>query len=130
MKALIDTHVFIWWSGEPSRLSPWVYNFLINPKNEPILSLVSIWEMQIKVSLGKLSLKTALPELVNDEIRRNRLNLLPIQLSHIYALKDLPPHHRAPFDRLLVAQSIHEGVDIISIDDKFDAYGIKRLWEL
>ena len=128
MKVLIDTHVLIWWSGNPSQLSPWVYNFLIDPNNEPILSLVSIWEMQIKVSLGKLSLKTELPKLVNDEMRRNRINLLPIQLSHIYALKDLPPHHRDPFDRLLIAQSIQEGWDIISIDEKFDAYGIRRLW--
>ncbi|NET58688.1 MAG: type II toxin-antitoxin system VapC family toxin [Symploca sp. SIO2E6] len=128
MKILIDTHVLIWWSGEPSRLSPWVYNFLSDPKNEPILSLVSIWEMQIKMSLGKLSIKTALPELVNDEIRRNRIILLPIQLSHIYALKDLPPHHRDPFDRLLIAQSMQERLDIISIDDKLDAYGIRRLW--
>ena len=92
------------------------------------MSLVSIWEMKIKISLGKLSLKAALPELIDDEIRRNRISLLPIKLSHIYAIKDLPPHHRDPFDRLLIAQSIYEGFDIISIDDKFDAYGIHRLW--
>lgn len=128
MKVLIDTHILIWWSGEPTRLSPWVYNFLIDPKNKPVLSLVSIWEMQIKTSLGKLSLKTSLPELVNEEIKRNRIDLLSIQLSHIYALKDLPLHHRDPFDRLLIAQSLQEGWDIISIDEKFDAYGIRRLW--
>lgn len=128
MKLLIDTHVLIWWSGEPARLSPWVYNFLVDPNNKPVLSLASIWEMQIKISLGKLSLKTTLPELINDEIKRNRINLLSIQLSHIYTLKALPLHHRDPFDRLLIAQSIQEGWDIISIDTKFDAYGIRRLW--
>jgi PIN domain nuclease of toxin-antitoxin system len=84
--------------------------------------------MQIKLSLGKLALKTALSELVEDEIGRNGLSLLPIDLSHIYALDNLPMHHRDPFDRLLVAQAVAEGVEVISIDEKFDAYGIQRLW--
>jgi PIN domain nuclease of toxin-antitoxin system len=128
MRALIDTHVLIWWSGEPTRLSSLAYDFLVDPGNEPVLSLVSIWEMQIKLSLGKLSLKTALPELVEDEISRNRLRVLPIELSHIYALSRLPPHHRDPFDRLLVAQALLEGLDMISIDEKLDGYGVRRLW--
>lgn len=128
MRALIDTHVLIWWSGEPKRLSPLAYDFLINPSNAPVLSLVSIWEMQIKLSLGKLSLQTPLSELVNDEINHNRLSLLPIELPHIYALSNLPSYHRDPFDRLLVAQAMIVGLDVISIDEKLDAYGIRRLW--
>ncbi|MGB0562448.1 MAG: type II toxin-antitoxin system VapC family toxin [Spirulinaceae cyanobacterium] len=124
MKFLIDTHVLIWWTSEPKKLSTQVYDLLRDPKNEPILSLFSIWEMQIKISLGKLILKTELPELINNEIQQNRLILLSIQPSHIYARKDLPPHHRDPFDRLLIAQSMCEELDMISIDGKFDAYGI------
>lgn len=127
MRALVDTHTFIWWTGEPSRLSHLAHDFFVNPSNEPILSLASIWEMQIKLSLGKLSLKTALSELVEDEIGRNGLSLLPIELSHIYTLGNLPLHHRDPFDRLLVAQATAEGVEVISIDEKLDAYGIHRL---
>jgi PIN domain nuclease of toxin-antitoxin system len=128
MKALIDTHVLIWWTGEPTRLSSLAHEFLVDSNNEPVLSLVSIWEMQIKLSLGKLTLKMPLPELVEDEIQHNRLNLLPIELSHIYALSDLAHHHRDPFDRLLVAQAFREKLPIISIDGKFDVYGVQRLW--
>jgi PIN domain nuclease of toxin-antitoxin system len=127
-RALIDTHVFIWWTGEPKRLSALAHDFLVNPENKPVLSFASIWEMQIKLSLGKLALKTSLPELVEDEVSRNGLSLLPIELTHIYPLSDLPPHHRDPFDRLLIAQSIGEEMPVISIDDKFDVYGIQRLW--
>lgn len=128
MRALIDTHVFIWWTGEPSRLSALARDFLVDPGNEPVLSLVSIWEMQIKLSLGKLSLQLPLSELVEDEVKRNRLSLLPIELSYIYALSRLPSHHRDPFDRLLIAQSHIMGLPIVSIDTKFDVYEVERLW--
>ncbi|WP_413176466.1 type II toxin-antitoxin system VapC family toxin [Anabaena azotica] len=128
MRILIDTHVFIWWTGDSQKLSLTVYNLLTNPKTQVILSVVSIWEMQIKLSLGKLELKTALPELVEDEVKQNRIELLPLDLSHIYALSNLPNHHRDPFDRLLIAQAKSEELVIISIDEKFDGYDIERLW--
>lgn len=128
MRILIDTHVFIWWTSDSQKLSLAVYNLLTNPKTQVILSVVSIWEMQIKLSLGKLELKTALPELVEDEVKQNRIELLPLDLSHIYALSNLPNHHRDPFDRLLIAQAKSEELVIISIDEKFDGYDIERLW--
>ena len=127
-RALIDTHAFIWWTGEPKRLSELVHNFLIDPENKPVLSCASVWAMQIKLSLGKLTLKTLLPELIEDEVKRNGLSLMPIELNHIYALSDLPPYHRDPFDRLLIAQATIEEIPIISIDEKFDVYGVQRLW--
>jgi PIN domain nuclease of toxin-antitoxin system len=128
MRVLIDTHVFIWWTGDASQLSLLTHDILTDPETEPILSIASIWEMQIKVSLGKLSLRTALPDLVNDEVSRNRIKLLPIALTHIYAVGELPLHHKDPFDRLLIAQSMMEEIAIVSIDEKFDAYGVDRLW--
>lgn len=128
MRILIDTHVFIWWTSNPAQLSPLIHGILTDPKTEPVLSLASVWEMQIKVSLGKLSFQTALPDLVNDEVSHSRISLLPIELLHIYALNDLPLHHRDPFDRLLIAQSMLEGLTIASIDEKFDAYGVDRIW--
>jgi len=128
MRVLIDTHVFIWWTSDVRKLSSRVHNLLLDPSTEAILSMVSIWEMQIKSSLGKLQFRTALSELVDDEINRNRIELLPLSLSHIYALSNLPHHHRDPFDRILIAQSMEEYLQILSIDEKFDAYGIKRLW--
>jgi PIN domain nuclease of toxin-antitoxin system len=128
MKVLIDTHVLIWWTGDTNQLSPLVRDMLADPQTELILSIVSIWEMQIKISLGKLSLQMDLPTLVEDEVSRNSFSLLPIELKHIYGLNDLPLHHKDPFDRLLIAQSMLEKMPIISIDEKFDAYGVQRLW--
>jgi PIN domain nuclease of toxin-antitoxin system len=126
MRVLIDTHVFIWWTSDIKKLSVGAYNLLQDPSAEVIVSLISIWEIQIKASLGKLQLKSTLQEVIEDEINRNRIELLP--LSHIYALSTLPHHHRDPFDRLLVAQAFVENLSIISIDEKFDAYGISRIW--
>lgn len=128
MKVLIDTHVFIWWTSNSQMLSLPVLKLLSDPNTEVILSIVSIWEMQIKVSLGKLQLKTILPELIEDEVKRNHIKLLLLDLSHIYALSNLPNHHRDPFDRLLIAQAQIEDLVIVSIDDKFDGYEIERLW--
>jgi PIN domain nuclease of toxin-antitoxin system len=128
MRVLIDTHVFIWWTGDIKKLSSRVHDLLIDPNTEVVLSVVSIWEMQIKSSLGKIQFKMPLPELVNDEISRNKIELLPLSLSHIYALSALAQHHRDPFDRILIAQSMEADLQIISIDQKFDAYGVQRFW--
>ena len=128
MNVLIDTHVFIWWTTEPRRLSAMVSGLLTDPSTTVLLSFASIWEMQIKLTLGKLRFETALSELVDDEINRNRFELLPIKLSHIYAVDSLPLHHRDPFDRLLIAQSKIEDIQILSIDEVFDDYGVSRLW--
>jgi PIN domain nuclease of toxin-antitoxin system len=125
MRVLIDTHVFIWWTSDVNKLSQRVYDL---PNTEPILSIVSIWEMQIKSSLGKLKLRTELSELVKAEINRNRIELLPLALSHIYRLNNLPHHHRDPFDRTLIAQSMDTDLQIVSIDEKFDDYITNRLW--
>lgn len=129
MKVLVDTHVFIWWTSDPHKLSHGIYNLLTDANKEAILSIVSIWEMQIKLSLGKLRLETALPKIVADEIKHNLFKLLPINLAHIYALSDMPNHHKDPFDRLLIAQAKSEELAIISIDEKFDSYEIEKLWQ-
>ena len=128
MRVLIDTHVFIWWTSDIKKLSSRVNDLLLDSNTEVVLSMVSIWEMQIKASLGKLQFKTNLQELVDDEINSNRIELLSLSLSHIYALSSLPQYHRDPFDRILVAQSMDMNLQIISIDEKFDAYGVNRFW--
>jgi PIN domain nuclease of toxin-antitoxin system len=94
MRVLIDTHVFIWWTSDFQKLSPRVYNVLTDPNTQAILSVVSIWEMQIKLSLGKLKFTNTLPELIEEEVKRNRIELLQLDLSHIYALSNLPNYHR------------------------------------
>ena len=93
-----------------------------------MLSIASVWEMQIKLQLGKLNLNSKLPDLIENQQRVNNLQILPIELTHIYALNNLPSHHKDPFDRLLIAQTIVEQITLASIDEVFDNYPIQRLW--
>ncbi|MEA5507141.1 type II toxin-antitoxin system VapC family toxin [Halotia wernerae UHCC 0503] len=129
MKLLLDTHVLIWWSSSSEKLSLNVYNLIVDPNNTLLFSIASIWEMQIKLQSSKLSLNSALPNLIERQQQVNKLQILPIELSHIYALEDLPSHHRDPFDRILIAQSIIENIPLLSIDMVFDSYPVQRIWE-
>jgi PIN domain nuclease of toxin-antitoxin system len=125
---LLDTHVFIWWTISPNRLSVKASELISNSNNALFLSLVSIWEMQIKIQLGKLRFDFPLAELIQRQQEVNHLNLLSIEPTHIYNLSGLPNHHRDPFDRLLIAQSIAEKIHLISIDKVFDEYSVNRIW--
>ncbi len=128
MKLLLDTHVFIWWSGEPNKLSEKVLNACENRANRLILSIVSIWEMQIKMQLGKLKLKRSLKELVKNQQDVNSLLILPVSPNHIFMLDNLPMHHSDPFDRLLISQAIEEKLFLVSKDEKFSDYAVKLFW--
>ena len=128
MKLLLDTHVFIWWSGEPNKLSEKVLNACENRANRLILSIVSIWEMQIKMQLGKLKLKRSLKELVKNQQDVNSLLILPVSPNHIFMLDNLPMHHSDPFDRLLISQAIEEKLLLVSKDKKFSDYAVKLFW--
>lgn len=128
MKPLLDTHVFIWWSGEPNKLSEKVLNACENRANRLILSIVSIWEMQIKMQLGKLKLKRSLKELVKNQQDVNSLLILPVSPNHIFMLDNLPMHHSDPFDRLLISQAIEEKLLLVSKDEKFSDYAVKLFW--
>ncbi len=128
MNVLLDTHVLIWWSISPGNLSETVYQLLDDQSNSLFFSLASIWEMQIKLQIGKLTLNLPLPQLIENQCQTNGLQLLSIETSHIYALNNLPPHHKDPFDRILIAQAIVETIPIVSIDGIFDNYPIQRLW--
>ena len=128
MNLLLDTHVFIWATANPDRLSEKVINLLHDTNNQWLLSMVSVWEMQIKTQLGKLDLKLPLPELIETQKRVNNLEVLPIKLEHIFSLRDLPNYHRDPFDRLIIAQGMLEQLAIVSIDSIFDRYTVNRIW--
>jgi PIN domain nuclease of toxin-antitoxin system len=128
MNLLLDTQVFIWLSLTPEQLSERVTDLLMDETNLWFLSLVSVWEMQIKQQLGKLSLNLPLPELIASQQQTNGLQLLPIELNHIFILENLPQFHRDPFDRLLIAQAITEQIPLLSIDTVFDHYPVQRLW--
>jgi len=115
MKFLLDTHTFIWWDSEPEKLSQRALELCRNPSNTLLLSITSIWEMQIKLQLGKLSLKIPLAEMINTQQETNQIGLLSITVSHVLALNTLPNIHKDPFDRLLVAQANLENARLISV---------------
>src|SRR5215217_7224069 len=105
MKILLDTQIFIWWTDEPTRLSTQAIALCSDVNNTLFLSVVSAWEIQIKVQLGKLRLNQPLDEVVKSQQQTNDLTVLPIQFTHVLALKHLQQHHKDPFDRLLIAQA-------------------------
>ncbi len=127
MKILSDTHIFIWFSQDSAQLSRSAHDLLKNPANEIFLSIASVWEIQIKLDIKKLALPLPLPDLITLQQRVNNIQILPIEPRHIYALSDLPMHHRDPFDRLLIAQSVTEAMPILTADAVFDRYDAQIL---
>ncbi|WP_417910828.1 type II toxin-antitoxin system VapC family toxin [Candidatus Electronema sp. PJ] len=127
MKLLLDTHIFLWLNSEPEKIPPAAYDACCDPHNQLYLSHVSPWEIQIKQQLGKLQLRAALPELIEMQARENGLNMLPIELSHIYDLSQLPCHHNDPFDRLLIAQARIESMVLVTVDRKISLYDVEVL---
>lgn len=125
---LLDTHTFLWWDNEIINLSPRVLSLCYDPTVILYLSLASLWEIQIKSSLGKLSLRLPLRDLIADHQRSNGLQLLPVTLDHVVALGLLPHHHKDPFDRLLIAQSQVDGMSIASADHVFANYPVSVVW--
>ena len=124
MKLLLDTHIFIWLVTEPESLSPRARTLCQDPENELLLSFASIWEMQIKHQLGKLTFTTPLADLIAVQRVGNRIALLPIALAHILALRELPLLHKDPFDRLLIAQANLEGITLLTADSALPAYQV------
>jgi PIN domain nuclease of toxin-antitoxin system len=128
VKFLLDTHTFLWLESDPAQLSATAAATLADPNNIPLLSYASVWEIQIKVQIGKLQITTPLTTYIQAQQQTNQLVLLPIELRHIFALDRLPLHHRDPFDRLLIAQSLSEGIPILSRDSMFSRYPLKVIW--
>lgn len=128
MKVILDTHVFIWWDSEPEKLSLRARSLCEDPQNQLVLSVASLWEMQIKLQLGKLTLSTSLSSIVAAQQEANELQLLTIQPDHTYALDNLPSLHKDPFDRMIVAQAITEGLRLISHDDIVRKYPVDVEW--
>ncbi len=128
MRLLLDTHIFIWWADEPERLDGRLLDALLNAENELILSVVSLWEMQIKAQLGKLTFQRPLKELVHLQQSVNGLQLLPVTSNHVFLLDELPLIHKDPFDRLIIAQALAENLILVSHDRVFEDYQV-LLWK-
>ena len=127
MRILLDTHAFLWWDNDLDRLSERARSLCFDPNNTLVLSVVSVWEMQIKHQSGKLTLRAPLAELVFNQQHENGIEILPVTLPHILALDKLPSIHKDPFDRLLIAQSIAESISVLSVDAVFKNYPISLL---
>jgi PIN domain nuclease of toxin-antitoxin system len=127
MKILLDTHAFVWMDNEPQKLSRRAQELCQDPDNILLLSVTSIWEIQIKNQLGKLKLKMSLSELIRQQ-QENGVEILPIEPAHIFALDSLPDHHKDPFDRLLIAQAIVEESVLLSADPLIAQYPVSVEW--
>lgn len=128
MKLLLDTHTFIWWDSDPNRLSRQALALLEDQKSILLLSVTSIWEMQIKSQLGKLKLNLPLAEIVESQQRTNKIEILPINQAHAFALDNLPILHKDPFDRMLIAQANVEDAVLVTGDPIIAQYQVKHAW--
>ncbi|MEI6783753.1 MAG: type II toxin-antitoxin system VapC family toxin [Verrucomicrobiota bacterium] len=128
MNLLLDTQAFLWLDSDQAKLSAPARQACANPENTLWLSVASAWEMQIKTALGKLRLTRPLGQIIAEQQTANGLQVLTVNLAHVLALQALPPHHKDPFDRLLIAQAKSEGWDIVSKDPEFSAYGVPVIW--
>jgi len=126
MKVLLDTHTFLWAIIDEKKLSPRVRRIMAS--SQLWWSVVSLWEAIQKAQVGKLSLPLPAGPFLTDELSSNHVRLLPVSLSHVLRVEELPLHHRDPFDRLLIAQSIEEGWPIVTADPWFARYPVDVIW--
>lgn len=128
MNLLLDTHSFLWFIAGSSRLSERAHLVIENTDTQLNLSVASLWEMAIKISLGKLHLGKPFVELIGAQLSQNDIGIMHISIEHTAAVIEMPFHHRDPFDRLIIAQAQVEKLPIVSADSAFDAYKIQRIW--
>ncbi|MFN0087400.1 MAG: type II toxin-antitoxin system VapC family toxin [Blastocatellia bacterium] len=128
MKLLLDTHAFIWWDSEPDKLSLKAMAACKDAANVLVVSVASIWEVQIKIQLGILTLRMPLVDVIQDQQQKNGVQILPVSLKHVLAIDQLPFHHKDPFDQMLMAQANAEGATIVSKDSELSKYPVRILW--
>jgi PIN domain nuclease of toxin-antitoxin system len=128
VRVLVDTHTFIWDLLSDHRSSRVAKEMLRSNQHELVFSLVSLWEIAIKIKIGKLNAIGSSVAYIRDEMKDYGMELLPIRYEHILQLEALPPHHSDPFDRLLVAQAVAESLPILTGDQKLQSYPVKLIW--
>lgn len=129
MRLLLDTHTFLWWSSHRGALlSDRARELLADGATGASFSVVSAWEIAIKVGGGRMDLPDVVERYIPDRIRHHGFDLLPIELSHVFRAGSLPPIHRDPFDRMLVAQAQIEGLPILTADPVISLYDVETIW--
>lgn len=127
MDLLLDTHAFIWFMNGDEMFGSDVKNLIINTSNKCFISIASIWEIAIKLSLQKLELHSGFSQILNF-LSANDIELLPIDFNHLQTLLTLHFHHKDPFDRVIIAQALTEQLIIVSKDEVFKNYSVKLIW--
>jgi PIN domain nuclease of toxin-antitoxin system len=129
VRVLLDTHAFLWWTSEDGRrLSDRARALLIDPSTDAIVSVASAWEIAIKTATGRLEIEGDAEHWVPERIAQYGFSALPVELAHALRVAGLPPIHRDPFDRLLVAQAQVEGIPIVTSDPAISRYDIDVIW--
>jgi PIN domain nuclease of toxin-antitoxin system len=128
MKLLLDTCVLLWFLADSEKLGGIARRAIEDPGNPRFLSPISLLEIAIKLRIDKLRLDAPFAVTFPAQLILNRIELLPIEVAHIEPLSTLPMHHKDPFDRLIAATAMVEGLTLVSADHAFDAYGVTRLW--
>ena len=124
MRLLIDSHAFLWWSGASAVLSRAARDAIADPANEVLISVAALWELMIKQSLGKLTLPADIEAMVAGQ----GFSVLAITFDHLCRIGTLPRLHRDPFDRMMIAQALAEGIPIATGDRVFTTYGVQVVW--
>lgn len=127
MKLLLDTHTFLWWLSKPDQLPTRVITTMEDKTNSTFVSVVNIWEVQIKLSIGKLKIHLSLEKMI-QMLDAKAIPILPITSDHVLALARLPDIHRDPFDRVLIAQALTDGMTLLSKDPLMKQYPVNVLW--
>jgi PIN domain nuclease of toxin-antitoxin system len=125
---LLDTHTLFWAVDDPSRISATALAALADPANDRLLSAATIWELAIKVGQGKIGLSMPYRPWMEKAITDLKLTILPVTVEYADRQVTLPPHHKDPFDRLMIAQALVEGIPVVGADAAFDPYGVSRIW--
>lgn len=128
MNLLLDTHALVWFALDDPKLGSVAKSLIVDPANSKSISPASYWELAIKISLGKYQLSAPFDQFMDAAIQENGFRVVPLEVKHANQLVALPFHHRDPFDRMIIAQAIVEGMSIVSNDPVIDAYPVKRFW--
>jgi PIN domain nuclease of toxin-antitoxin system len=128
VNVLIDSHVLIWSYFDEQKLNRVAAATLADPANQVLVSAASLWEIAIKISVGKLQLSEPFEDFVQHGVADNGVPIIPIEPRHAAEVIGLPQHHRDPFDRMIVAQALIEKLPVVSSDSVLDKYGIQRIW--
>ena len=128
MRLLIDTQALIWFVENDKSLPIKIKELMKDADNSILISIASLWEMTIKMSIGKLNINCTISEMF-DKLTDNGFELLPVLPEHIVQLSMLEYIHRDPFDRIIISQGLSENIKIVSSDSIFDKYTVKRVWK-